>query len=57
MQIEGAEVEEGPTRTSFPREVWGRGKFWPCLLFRQSVWDWGREADRRRYGCQRRSNG
>ena len=34
VQIEGAGVEEGPTGTLFTREVWGRGKFWPCLLFR-----------------------
>jgi len=34
VQIEGVGVEEGPTGTLFTREVWGRGKFWPCLLFR-----------------------
>jgi len=36
-QIEGTGVEKGLTGTSFTREVWGRGEFWPCLLFRQSV--------------------
>jgi len=57
VQIEDAGVKEDPAKTSFPREVWGRGEFWPCLLFRQSVWDWGRGADRRRRcGCQRRSD-
>jgi len=57
-QIKGVEVEEGPTRTSFSRKVWGRGEFWPCLLFRWSVWDRGRGANRRRrYGCQRQSDG
>jgi len=34
VQIEGAGVEEGLTGTLFTREVWGRGEFWPCLLFR-----------------------
>jgi len=36
-QIEGTGVKKGPTGTSFPREVWGRGEFWPCSLFRQSI--------------------
>jgi len=58
VQIEGAGVEEGLTGTSFPREVWGRGEFWPCSLFRQSVWDWRRGANRRRrYGYRRQSDG
>jgi len=58
VQIEGAGVEEGPTRTLFPREVWGRGEFWPCLLFRRSIQDWGRGANRRRRcECLRQSNG
>jgi len=39
MQIQYTEVEESLTRTSFAREVWGRGKFWPCSLFRQSSQD------------------
>jgi len=47
VQIEGTRVEEGPTRTLLTREVWGRGEFWPCLLFRQSSWDQGRRADQR----------
>ena len=47
VQIEGTRVEEGPTRTLLTREVWGRGEFWPCLLFRQSSWDRGRRADQR----------
>ena len=58
VQIEGAGVKEGPTRTLFTEEVWGRGEFWSCSLFRQSIWDQGREADRRRRcGHQRQSNG
>jgi len=36
VQIEGAEVEEGPTKTSLTGEVWERGEFWPCSLFRWS---------------------
>jgi len=48
-QIEDARVEEGPTKTLFTREVWGREEFWPCSLFRQSGWDQGRRADRRRW--------
>jgi len=48
VQIEGTGVEEDPTGTSFTRKVWGRGKFWPCSLFRPSSQDWGRRADRRR---------
>jgi len=39
VQIEGTGVEESPTGTLFTREVWGRGDFWPCSLFRRSVWD------------------
>jgi len=35
-QIQHAEVEKGPSGTLFAGEVWGRGEFWPCLLFRQS---------------------
>jgi len=34
VQIENTGVEEGPTRTSFPREVWEKGEFWPCSLFK-----------------------
>jgi len=57
-QIEGVRVEEGLTGTSFTGEVWGRGKFWPCLLFRWSSQDWGRRADRRgRCGYRRWSDG
>jgi len=33
-QIQHAGVEEGSSRTLFTREVWGRGEFWPCSLFR-----------------------
>jgi len=47
VQIEGIRVEEGPTETSFTGEVWEKGKFWPCLLFRWSSQDQGRWADRR----------
>ena len=58
VQIEGAEVEEGSTGTSFPREVWERGEFWSCSLFRQSIQDQGRGANRRRKcRCLRRSDG
>jgi len=35
-QIKHIRVEEDSTRILFTREVWGRGEFWPCLLFRQS---------------------
>jgi len=33
-QIQCAEVEEGSSGTLFAGEVWGRGEFWPCSLFR-----------------------
>jgi len=35
-QIQHAGVEEDSSRTPFAGEVWGRGEFWPCSLFRQS---------------------
>ena len=58
VQIESAGVEEGPTGTSFPREVWGKGEFWPCSLFRWSVQNQRRGANRRRRcRCWRRSDG
>jgi len=47
MQIQYTGVEESLTGTSFAREVWGRGEFWPCSLFRQSSQDWGRCRYRR----------
>jgi len=34
MQIQHARVKECSTGTTFTGEVWGRGEFWPCLLFR-----------------------
>jgi len=36
VQIQHARVEEGLSGAPFAREVRGRGKFWPCSLFRQS---------------------
>jgi len=36
VQIQHAGVEEGSSRTLFSEEVWERGEFWPCSLFRQS---------------------
>jgi len=58
MQIQHTGVEESLTRTSFAREVWGRGKFWPCSLFRWSSWDQGRWADRwEKCGHRRWSDG
>jgi len=38
-QIQHTGVEESLTRTLFAREVWRRGEFRPCLLFRQSGQD------------------
>ena len=58
MQIQHIGVEESSTGTSFTREVWGRGEFQPCSLFRQSGQDQGRWTNRRRrYGYWRQSNG
>jgi len=58
MQIQCAGVEESLTETLFTREVWGKGEFWPCSLFRWNIWDQGRGTDRRRrYGCQRQNDG
>jgi len=45
------------TGTLFAGEVWGRGEFWPCLLFRQSGQDREKRADRReRYRYRRWSD-
>jgi len=35
-QIQHVGVEEGSSGTPFAGEVWGRGEFWPCSLFRRS---------------------
>jgi len=34
VQIQSAGVEEGSSGAPFAGEVGGRGKFWPCSLFR-----------------------
>jgi len=46
-QIQHTGVKEGLSRTPFAREVWGRGEFWPCSLFRQSSQSRGERSNQR----------
>jgi len=46
-QIQHAGVEEGSSRAPFAGEVWGRGEFWPCPLFRQSSQSRGGRSNQR----------
>jgi len=45
-QIQRTGVEESSTKTSFAGEVWEKGEFQPCLLFRRSGQDQGRWTNR-----------
>jgi len=57
-QIQHTGVEEGLSGAPFAGEVWGRGEFCPCSLFRQSSWSRGERSNQRgRYRCWRWSNG
>ena len=47
VQIQHAGVKESSTGTLFTREVWGRGEFWSCLLFRRSSQNRGRGSNQR----------
>jgi len=53
-QIQHAGVEEGSSGALFAGEVWGRGEFWLCSLFRQSSQSrGGRSNQRGRHGYWR----
>jgi len=47
MQIQSAGVEKGSSGAPFAGEVRGRGKFWPCSLFRRSGRSRGGRYNRR----------
>jgi len=58
VQIQRTGVEEGSPGAPFTGEVWGRGEFWPCLLFRQSNQSRGGRSNRRgRHRYWRQSDG
>jgi len=57
MQIQHVGVKESLTGTPFIKEVWKRGEFWPCSLFRQSGQNRERGSNwRGRCRYQRRSD-